>query len=757
MNSSHHAHIALQEIVMRDLENKQALLDDTLDGICKPQGEDVIEDSQVVVSSKPALLEGSLTELEPNGSKVASEIDSRDGLKVGSEDQSLLELDKYGLDGDISDVDFSLNSSQAEPALFIKNQTDLGFSAKLGGKTSSKIEAEKAAQDNIDGHSLLSSDAELGLIKSLPDVAKDVEASEASDVDEADDAVRKAELENSVTSELNALTQEEQKSPQKLESSSQLTRSRDKLELGSILDHRYRIKDILGEGGFGVVYDALDLENSDRRVAIKTLRRTIADYEQAAKRFEREVILSQSIESQHAVKIFASGVTEDGIHYFVMEYIEGYALDLYLDRYRKLSLFDTKMMLLQILDALAEAHQKDIVHRDLKPSNIVFSKKGEEGEFFVKVLDFGIAKVISDASDLAGDEKLTQTGAWMGSPAYMSPEHLAGRSLTASSDIYAIGLIAIEMLTGRMAIEGDTPMEIAVYQMSSNEVSIPDWLLETSLGPIVSKCVKKKSDQRYQDASELRDALLSVNDDVLKNEYVGVKMRRFTSDRKVKSGDTDVGVSNTPNGLNPTHSLILSPEDAKRRQMQIVLIVSIIICMVVIVIFVVLKTYIDRSYLTDAEPETSVALKTHEAKLLQGAALGVFGGIELPRARVTIVSNPSDAQVVRASDGVVIGKSGDTFDVVRSSTTWDLIIRAEGYVDFELPVVPIQRRENFTLTLLPMPKTEAVVGGVPKLPELPAVETKSNDAVDERVAPTKRPSSGSKKPPKSNVGQWLLE
>lgn len=298
---------------------------------------------------------------------------------------------------------------------------------------------------------------------------------------------------------------------------------------GSVLKERYRIEREIGKGGFGIVYEATDLHTGNQRVAIKTLKHNLDDYDVAAKRFKREIELCQSIENIHAVKIFDDGMADNGTLFYVMEYLEGCALDTLIEKREKFTFRETKAILVQVLEALAEAHDKGIIHRDMKPANIWLTEKSTENhtrDYDVKVLDFGIAKAIDKNT---GENKLTQTGTWMGSPSYMSPEHLTGREVTPSSDIFAIGLIAIEMITNHLAVEGDTPMEIAMEIISQNDIYIEEWILNTSFGKILANCVKKIPSARYKNARELLDVFSAMDDDNLRNEFNEAKLRRKTS------------------------------------------------------------------------------------------------------------------------------------------------------------------------------------------------------------------------------------
>ncbi len=311
------------------------------------------------------------------------------------------------------------------------------------------------------------------------------------------------------------------------------------LEPGTFLKDRYIVGSPLGIGGFGIVYVGTDIRNN-KTVAIKALKHYIDDYAGAAKRFEREIELCSQITSAHTIKIFDHGNTPDNTLYYVMEYLEGYTLEEFLLHHKRISFTDFKRIYLQILDALNEAHRKGIVHRDLKPANIWLTERTPgTTDFYVKVLDFGIAKLLD-----TGNEKLTQTGTWMGSPAYMSPEQLRGIDVTPASDIFALGLIAIEMTTGYQAFEADSPLDIVMNIMSPEPVFIDDWLIDTPIGQIISKCVQKDPAKRYPNAGALQNALSAISEDELQKSYVSAKMKRRTTSRRSSAMRTLVKPNN---------------------------------------------------------------------------------------------------------------------------------------------------------------------------------------------------------------------
>ena len=274
---------------------------------------------------------------------------------------------------------------------------------------------------------------------------------------------------------------------------------------GDIIAERYEIIDIIGQGGFGVVYQARQIEMG-QLVAIKTLRRSLVDYEEAEQRFRREALLARHLQHPNTIRLFDFGESEQGILYICMEYLEGQTLEELVEEMGYLSLPQVHRIAIQIAKSLTEAHNAGIIHRDLKPSNVFVTEMAGEPHF-VKVLDFGIAKVTQAWDEAGYTDKLTRTGTAFGSPAYMSPEQVRGTTVAPASDVYSFGLILIEALTGQQVVTGNSPFDVAVKQAGANELAIPEWLEQSPMGPIIRRCILKDASQRYSNAEELLASL----------------------------------------------------------------------------------------------------------------------------------------------------------------------------------------------------------------------------------------------------------
>ncbi|HSD87054.1 MAG TPA: protein kinase [Kofleriaceae bacterium] len=228
------------------------------------------------------------------------------------------------------------------------------------------------------------------------------------------------------------------------------------LGIGSIIDGRYKVTELIGEGGMGKVYLAEHVEIG-KRVALKVLHPSYSRMPDLVERFRREARAASKIGHPNIVDVTDSGSTPDGSVYFVMEYLEGVELGSAIEREGALDIARALRITTQICRALSAAHREGIIHRDLKPENIYLITRGGEADV-VKVLDFGIAKTTE--AEAARERRLTSPGMAMGTPEYMAPEQAAGRPADARTDVYSLGAIMYEMVTGVPPYQGDNFMEI---------------------------------------------------------------------------------------------------------------------------------------------------------------------------------------------------------------------------------------------------------------------------------------------------------
>jgi serine/threonine-protein kinase len=280
--------------------------------------------------------------------------------------------------------------------------------------------------------------------------------------------------------------------------------------IGRTLDEKYRLDERLGTGGMGTVYRATHLL-IDRPVAIKLLNPRYVEDEEAQLRFRREARAAGRIQHTNAVTVTDFGRTTDGFVYIVMELLEGRTLREVLAHDAPLDTARSVSMMLQISAAVGAAHEAGVIHRDLKPANI-FVVQRKDAPPYIKVLDFGIAKLAADALDDDDTNTLTQVGAMIGTPRYMSPEQCDGAKLTPASDVYSLGIILYEMLTGTTPFNGTSPIAIAIKHSQTPPRSPREFVatIPPALEEIVLHALEKRPEDRPKDANAFRSDLYAV-------------------------------------------------------------------------------------------------------------------------------------------------------------------------------------------------------------------------------------------------------
>ncbi|MBX7223031.1 MAG: SUMF1/EgtB/PvdO family nonheme iron enzyme [Blastocatellia bacterium] len=278
------------------------------------------------------------------------------------------------------------------------------------------------------------------------------------------------------------------------------------LEAGFILDDKYQLEQVIGQGGMGQVYRATHI-HIGTPVAVKILKPDLVSDPVLVERFRREARAAAQMRHPNAVLVTDFGVERtSGTVYLVMEYLEGVSLKAKIEQAKRLTLEESLLILGQICGALQVAHDKGIVHRDIKPDNI-FLARTESGQQVVKVLDFGIAKLKKNLhEDTTG---LTQTGAVIGTPWYMSPEQCRTESLDARSDIYSLGITAYQMLTGTIPFRGPGFSKILMQHCHESPTPlrrfVPD--LPSAVETVILRALEKKPAKRPQNATEFFESL----------------------------------------------------------------------------------------------------------------------------------------------------------------------------------------------------------------------------------------------------------
>lgn len=275
---------------------------------------------------------------------------------------------------------------------------------------------------------------------------------------------------------------------------------------GQKISDRYQIIKSIGEGGMANVYLAYDTI-LDRNVAVKVLRGDLANDEKFVRRFQREALSASSLSNPNIVEVYDVG-EDNGEYYIVMEYVEGKHLKALLKKRGKLTVPEVIDIALQITNGLSVAHDSYIIHRDIKPQNILILENG-----LIKITDFGIAVAMNAT-------QLTQTNSVMGSVHYLPPEQASGKGATLQSDIYSIGILMYELLTGKLPFRGDNAVEIALKHLKEPMPSIRDELpdIPQSVENIILRATAKNPKNRYSDAREMHEDLKTCLDESRTNE-----------------------------------------------------------------------------------------------------------------------------------------------------------------------------------------------------------------------------------------------
>jgi serine/threonine-protein kinase len=278
--------------------------------------------------------------------------------------------------------------------------------------------------------------------------------------------------------------------------------------LGSIVAERYHILKKLGEGGMGTVYLAEHVKMG-RKAALKVMNPGMNSDPDAIARFNREAANASRLNHPNVCGIYDFGETPDGLIYLAMEFIEGESLTSLIEKNGHLAAPRAASIIHQAADALAVAHDYGIVHRDLKPDNIMIAKARDGGDM-VKVVDFGIAKASSSDA-----QKVTKTGLVVGTPEYMSPEQLAGDKLDGRSDIYSLGLVAFNCLTGLLPFPSNSAQEAMIMRLTDEPKTLaemkPDIQWPAALQKVMDKVLMRDAELRYQKSSDFgRDIAKAV-------------------------------------------------------------------------------------------------------------------------------------------------------------------------------------------------------------------------------------------------------
>jgi serine/threonine protein kinase/Flp pilus assembly protein TadD len=292
---------------------------------------------------------------------------------------------------------------------------------------------------------------------------------------------------------------------------------KEELTTGSTFADRYQIIEELGKGGMGKVYKVMDTKIKEK-IALKLLKPEIASDNKTIERFSNELKFSRKIRHENVCQMYDLN-EEQGTHYITMEYVHGEDLKRLIRKMGQMSAGQAISLAKQVCEGLTEAHKLGVVHRDLKPQNIMVDEEGK-----ARIMDFGIARSLKGKG-------MTGAGVMIGTPEYMSPEQVEGKDTDQRSDIYSLGVILYEMVTGRVPFEGDTPFTIGVKQKSEipKEPKELNSQVPSDLSGVIMKCLEKDKDKRYQSAGEVRSELGAIEKGIPTTERIVPERKPLTS------------------------------------------------------------------------------------------------------------------------------------------------------------------------------------------------------------------------------------
>ncbi len=415
----------------------------------------------------------------------------------------------------------------------------------------------------------------------------------------------------------------------------------------------------IGEGGMANVYLAYDVI-LERNVAVKVLRGDLSTDEKFVRRFQREALSASSLSHPNIVEVYDVG-EDNGLYYIVMEYIEGKHLKQLIRRRGSLTIKEVIDIMLQITDGMAAAHDSYIIHRDIKPQNIMILENG-----MVKITDFGIAMALNGT-------QLTQTNSVMGSVHYLPPEQASGKGSTIQSDIYSMGILMYELLTGKLPYKGDNAVEIALKHLKEPLPSIRKELpnLPQSIENIILKAAGKNPKNRYPDAREMHDDIKTCLDESRQNEVPYVyqysesdetsKKERLVMEEVVDVKAKEKNIEETEKG--EIIAKQITEKDLKKKENKTLLILGAIFTGLIIITTSVILLLPKLTEAKDvAVPDVGGLTVSEAEELLRKNGLKVAAEIKTSTSDTIeegkiVKSNPASGRVVKEGREIVLYQS----------------------------------------------------------------------------------------------------
>ena len=429
---------------------------------------------------------------------------------------------------------------------------------------------------------------------------------------------------------------------------------------GQTINDRYEVIRSIGEGGMANVYLGYDTI-LDRNVAIKVLRGDLANDEKFVRRFQREALSASSLAHPNIVEMYDVG-EDDGTYYIVMEYVDGKTLKQLLKKRGTLTLSEAIDIMSQLTDGMAHAHDSYIIHRDLKPQNIMIKDDGQ-----IKITDFGIAMALNST-------QLTQTNSVMGSVHYLPPEQASGKGSTIKSDIYSMGIIFYELLSGSLPFRGDNAVEIALKHMREplpslreDNPSIPQ-----SIENIIRKATAKNPKNRYDSARSMHEDLLTALNDERMNEEVyqykypekdndGKKNKKEEMLAKEKEEDAKLeAIGEDTNNVSVAEKVEDLEEKKNKKVIIILAVIFFFIILVLLTIFFIVPKVSNGKAVTIPDCKnlkvTACEKKLQKAGFEVNAKIKSIASSDIEKNRV-VKTDPSKGRSVKKGTKITIYKS----------------------------------------------------------------------------------------------------